>query len=463
MERIGPEERIGVIYYKFMNNKYLPLLKEFVSFKSVSTDPQFQPEIKNMVEWLKKKFELNGFKVQIIKGYDNPLVLASYIFNKQSLASSAGKKLPTVLIYGHYDVQPANKSDGWKSEPFNLKDDGKRFYARGVIDNKGQVLVHMATIFDLIEQKKLAYNVKFIIEGDEETGSAHIEKFFAKYKEKLKSDFVVVSDGELTGEHSCLDISFRGIVNITLTIKTSSKDNHSGLYGGSMPNAACELANILSKLHDKDGNLTIPGIPNTQKFEKKVLDNNKSIPYSKTEFEKITGTKKRFNEGKLDFYTQTGFLTSAEITTINAGYMGEGYRNAIPGSASAKINFRLAPNLKVKEFLKIFEKFLKDVVPNYVSYDIKADQFAEGFFVDTESEICKKAKILLKRAFKTEVYNRPCGAIIPVAGLFIKYLKVPLVMVGLANEDCNMHGANENFKKDILEKGLRFSELFFAK
>lgn len=454
MERIGSKERTNVEYYKFMNNKYLPLLKEFVSFKSISTDPQFQLEIKNVVAWLKNKFERNGFKVQIIKGYDNPLVLASYIFDK---------KLPTVLIYGHYDVQPANKVDGWKSEPFSLKDDGVRLYARGVIDNKGQVLIHMSTIFDLIEKKKLAYNVKFIIEGDEETGSAHIEEFFGKHKEKLKSDFVVVSDGELTGKHPCLDTSFRGIVNVTLTIKTSSKDNHSGLYGGSMPNAGCELANILSKLHDKNGNLTIAGIFNSQKIEKKVLDNNKSIPYSKVEFEKITGTKKRFNEGKLDFYTQTGFLTSAEVTTLNSGYTGEGYRNAIPGTAIAKINFRLAPDLKVKELLKAFEKFLKKTVPNYVSYDIKADQYAEGFFVDTESEITKKAKLLLKKAFKTRVYNRPCGAIIPIAGLFIKYLKVPLVMVGLANEDCNMHGANENFKKDILEKGLKFSELFFAK
>lgn len=142
--------------------------------------------------------------------------------------------------------------------------------------------------------------------------------------------------------------------------------------------------------------------------------------------------------------------------------MGEGYRNAVPQKAIAKINFRLAPDLSVKEFTKIFKAYLKNVMPKYLNYEINFDQFSNGFMVDTKSRFALEAKEILKSSYKTEVYDRPCGAIIPIVGLFIKYLKVPLVSIGLANEDCNMHGANENFKKETLEKGLKFSEIFFS-
>ncbi len=436
------------------NKSYLPLLKEFISFKSVSTDRQYKDEILKTVSWLKDKFKENGFKVEIIKGYGNPLVLANIVIDRN---------LPTALVYGHYDVQPAHKSDGWKSDPFKVYDDSERLYARGVVDNKGQVLIHIATVFELIKKNKLKFNVKFIIEGDEETGSPNIEEFFKENKLKLKSDFVVISDGELTGIHPCLDNSFRGIVNTTLTIKTSNKDNHSGLYGGSIPNAAKELTNIISNFHDKEGNLTIEGINNLKTFEKELLENNRNIPYSKKEFLNITGVSKRFNEEKHDFYTQTGFLTSAEVTTLSSGYLSEGYRNAVPGTATAKINFRLAPDLTVKGFIKIFKKYLKKVVPEHVNYEVVFDQFSDGFFVDTENEIAKKAKSILNETHNTQVYDRPCGAIIPIVGLFIKYLNTPLVSIGLVNEDCNMHGANENLKKDVLKKGLAFSENFFSK
>ena len=216
-------------------------------------------------------------------------------------------------------------------------------------------------------------------------------------------------------------------------------------------------------MHDSKGRLTIPGINNSKKFTRDILENNEKIPFSQKEFGKITGAKRRHGNSQVDFYTQTGFLTSAETTTLNGGYMGEGYRNAIPGSAVAKINFRLAPGLKAQEAIKVFAKFVKENLPDYVAYDITADQHADGFFVNPNSEPANRAKKLLARTYKTEVYDRPCGAIIPIVGLFMKYLKVPVVSVGLANEDCNMHGANENFRKDVLKKGLEFSRQFFSK
>lgn len=439
-----------------MANSYLnyrKLLDEFISFKSISTDPHYTKDITKTVEWLNMQFTKRGFKVTTIKGYGNPLVLAEVNVNPQA---------QTVLVYGHYDVQPADKNDGWKGDPFTVVEDKDKLYARGIIDNKGQILTHISSIFDLLSENKLKFNVKFLIEGDEETGSKNIRNFFEDHYKKLSADFILISDGETTGIHPCLDSSFRGAINMVITVKTSSKDNHSGLYGGSIPNAATELVNLLSKLHNENGELIIPGVNAKKKFQPEILKNNKNIPYQTKDFIEIAGVKKRFNDGKIDFYTQTGFLTSAEITTLSAGYMGDGFRNAIPGEAIAKVNFRLAPDVSVKEFIPKLEKYIKSIKPNYLDVSLDPKTFNDGFFVDTQNEVAKNAKDLLANIYKTEVYDRPCGAIIPIVGLFIKYLSVPLVSIGLANEDCNMHGANENFRKSFLEKGLAFSKKFFS-
>jgi len=437
-----------------MYEEYLKLLKEFVSFKSISTDIQFKDEINNCVEWLKKTFKNNQFEsIEAVVGYGNPIIIASYIKDPS---------LPTCLIYGHYDVQPANIKEGWNYDPFKLSVDNERIYARGVVDNKGQVMIHMASVFNLIRSGAIKYNIKFIIEGDEESGSEKIENFFKDHSSKLISDLILVSDGELTSGYPTLDTSFRGIINFTLKVITSTKDNHSGLYGGSIPNAANELVKILSKFHDDNGNLTIPGIDNGKSFSEEILLNNKSIPYSKEEFKKITGAKIRFNDEQIDLYTQVGNLTSAEITSLNSGYLEDGYRNAIPREAYAKINFRLAPELTYEKVDTLLRKYLDEITPKYLDYKLKTEQFSNGIIIDSKNKFTEKAIKILKEVYLKPTYFKACGAIIPIAGLFNQYLKVPIVMIGLGNEDCNMHGANENFEINTLQNGLNFSYRFLS-
>ncbi|PJA19228.1 MAG: hypothetical protein COX61_01780, partial [Candidatus Brennerbacteria bacterium CG_4_10_14_0_2_um_filter_43_14] len=173
-----------------MIEQYKQLLKDFVAFQSVSTDTQFQPEIQKTVAWLQRVFGQNGFSVRIITGYDNPLVIASFVYDPA---------LETVLIYGHYDVQPAKVDEGWTSDPFTLTEMNRRLVGRGAIDNKGQVLVHMVNVFAHIKSKTLGYNVKFMIEGNEETGSPLLEQFIASNSALLAADFVLISDGEISG------------------------------------------------------------------------------------------------------------------------------------------------------------------------------------------------------------------------------------------------------------------------
>ena len=200
-------------------NIYVDLLKEYIEFRSISTLADPLP-IRKTLAWLTSTFRQRGFKINVIEGYDNPIILAELEINKE---------YPTVLIYGHYDVQPASMAE-WGEDPFSLTEKNNRLYGRGVVDNKGQMLVHLATVIQLIQKDALKYNIKFLVEGNEETGSPSIERFIFEYEKELKSDFVLISDGALAGNKPTIEMGLRGVVNTTLVVKTSDREMHSGMY-----------------------------------------------------------------------------------------------------------------------------------------------------------------------------------------------------------------------------------------
>lgn len=435
--------------------QYLQLLKDFIALKSVSTDSNFKTEIDKTAQWLQNLLSTNGFKVEIIEGYDNPLVFAEYI---------SDPKNETCLIYGHYDVQPASLEDGWNSDPFELTEKDGRLVARGSVDNKGQILIHIASIIDLIKEGALNYNIKFLIEGNEETGSPNLRKFVEEKADKLKADFIMISDGELTMGHPTIELGFRGVFNSTVSVKTSTKDVHSGLYGGTMPSATFELIKILGKIKDEKGNILIPNyyynVPEILEEEKAT---NASIPFNVEEFKNLTGSKKLLTEEGLNFYDQVGFRPSVEITGIKGGYIGEGYKNIVPGYAEAKVSFRITADQDPHECAQMFEKYIQSLAPNYLEVNVKSDQFSKGVKLDVTSKYADKAKDLLAEVFETNCLLKYCGATLPIVTDFSEVLKTPQVLVPLGNEDCNMHGADENFSIDILKRGLAFSNKFFGK
>lgn len=434
---------------------YRQLLNEFIKTKSISTDKTFQSGIDATVTWLDTQFKSRGFKVDVVTGYGNPLVVSHYHFDDS---------LKTILIYGHYDVQPAELSDGWASEPFEVSERDGRLFARGIVDNKGQALIHMAAVFELIEQGKLNYNVKFLLEGDEESGSEKIDQFLIDKRDLLLADVVMYSDGELIMDHPAIDIGYRGIFNCELTITTSSKDNHSGIYGGSIPNAARVLSELLSKMHDQNQILQLPNLNNTLDIvEPEILENNKLIPYNDAEFLEVTGAQIRLNADTTNFYSQVGLLTSAEITTLNSGYMGVGYRNAIPGKASAKINFRISPKHITGEVIKSFEEFLRINMPSYAAYTLNIEAQSSPISIPVNNSYMEEAKTLLEEVYGVQAFFALSGAIVPISGLLQDSLNVPVISVGLGNQDCNMHGVDENFRVDLIEKGLQFSKRFLGK
>lgn len=433
---------------------YRKLLTQLLKFKSISTDPQFQGEITATSQWLKDTFESKGFSVNVVTGYDNPIVIAHY---------QVDPSFQTCLIYGHYDVQPASKEEGWDSEPFELTERNGRLFARGAIDNKGQFMVHLATVFDLIDSKELKYNIKFMIEGAEEIGSDMMEKFIQDNKDLLKADFTMVSDGEIVGQHPTIELGFRGGFNSTLTLKTSSKDIHSGLYGGIAPNAIEEMNSLLSKMYDRDRKLAIEGFyDDVLTVTKDEKDAHSKIPFDTQQYFVNSGTKAAIPEKGYDNYTSGSLRPSIQVTGIQGGYNGEGYRNSIPGVATAKVNFRLVDKQNPRKIAEIFERFIAESIPEYVEFEFKGEQFYEGIKLDINNEYIKKAEKLLKESFGQEPYLKFVGGGLPIITYFNNYLKIPQVVVPLANEDCNMHGANENYNLDILSKAQLFSKSFFS-
>lgn len=436
--------------------QYKKLLAEFVSFKSISTDASFKNEIKNTVYWLKKLFEGSGFTVEIWGGKKaNPVVFAEY---------KTAEDAKNVLVYGHYDVQPANKEDGWNDEPFELSEKDNRLVARGVVDNKGQVLVHIFTVLALIKGNKLKYNVQFVVEGNEETGGGDLPELLQQNKDKLKADYVLISDGEIAGGKPVVEYSLRGGFNSKLTYKTANTSVHSGIYGGAIPNAAHELNKLISKVHDENGKVKfdwfyadVDKIPtDLEKENAKILENTE-------EFLSQIGVKKFTPANDYDFYTQTGLQPTIQITGLKAGYTEDGYANIIPDSAEVRFNFRTVTSQKEDHIAKKFKAFIKENTPDYVEWTFETSDPYSSIKVDINSDQVAEVTKLLEKAFDDNVLKKPVGGGIPIVSDFKSILGKDTLLVSLGNEDCNMHGVNENFKVDLVKKGLKFSELFFGK
>ncbi|OGK47351.1 hypothetical protein A3B46_02190 [Candidatus Roizmanbacteria bacterium RIFCSPLOWO2_01_FULL_39_19] len=441
---------------------YLNFLREFTAFKSISTDPSFATDIANTARWLQDQLAANGFKTEFITGYDNPLVVGSYIVDP---------KLKTILIYGHYDVQPPYakasegqarmieedlwKAEGWENDPFVLTEKNGRLVARGAVDNKGQIALHLTTVFELIKQKKLNYNIKFLIEGNEETGSPNLRHFIEDHADLLSCDSVLISDGEIASGHPVIEVGFRGVINTAITLTTSDRDLHSGLYGGSVPNAARELMKLIEKLYQGTTTIAIDDFyDDVIAPTKEELKNHASFPFSIEHHHRVTGTKKLFSENSLDFYTQTGLRPSIEITGFESGYNGVGFKNAVPHTASAKLNIRIVPNQDPKKTVKQFEAFVKNNTPSYATVTLQLGQGCKPIRINPKSELATKAAKLLTQEFNKKVLYKYCAATIPIVIDFKEILGVSQVLLPFGNEDCNMHGANENFEIDLIKKDI---------
>lgn len=445
-----------------LQKEYMKLLKEFVAFKTVSTDLTYKDEMKKVVNWLTQIFKENGFKVKLLKGKStNPVVVAQYAL-KNTSAKSAKTLTPAknILVYGHYDVQPAQKSDGWSSDPFVLTKKGDRFVARGVVDNKGQILAHMVGVFNAIKNGALTTNVTFVIEGNEESGNEDLAKLFKENKKELAPDFIIISDGEIVGEHPTLDMSYRGGGNMKVTYTTSSNDRHSGLYGGAIPNAVLELATLVSKI--KSENAISFGEFYTGMIEPSEEARAQHQKISNVQnVQKLADVKTLTTMKNLSAHEQIGLYPTIEVSGFSGGYTGQGFKNIIPGKAEVRLNVRTVHPQKTSEVIKSISNFVRINTPSHVDVSVEFEDHGEAIRLDTDHDALSGVKTLLADVYGREVICKSIGASIPVVADFQSIFKVPMAMVSLCNDDCNMHGVNENFTEKHVVKALNFTNRFW--
>ncbi len=422
--------------------------------KSISIWSDHMADIEKIAIYLNTMLQDNEFTSEIIHGYGNPLVLGKFFVDKS---------LPTMLLYGHYDVQTATE-EWWKNDPFSLYIWQDKIYGRGVADNKWQFLIHLLTIFDLIHSKKMWYNVTVLLEGNEETWSQYIEQFLTDYRQDLLSDFCLISDSYIIGDMPCIDAWYRWWVNVQLKIRTATTDLHSWLYGGVVPNAIHEMNKIFGKLYDMNNKITIPYFYyDVEDIDPQVLVKNKRI---KTDEHKMMtdfwlGTI--FKDKEMDLLTQIWLKPTIQVTWISGGYTSDGFKNAVPNSASAHINFRIVKNQTSRKVLSAFDQWLQITLPQYVDYELNVSAMYEPVKIDINNFYVKKAESVLQQIFGQSVFYKYSWWWLPMVDILDRVLWIKPVLVPLVNQDCNVYGVNENFDIDLIEKWFQFAYEFLKK
>jgi acetylornithine deacetylase/succinyl-diaminopimelate desuccinylase-like protein len=439
----------------------LSQLKEFLSIPSVSTKPDHQPEMIRCATWLSDQLKAAAFDVKIVPTAGHPIVLAK---NKHVTGR------PTVLVYGHYDVQPPEPIDLWTSPPFEptvrkTETGAEAIFARGAVDDKGQVWAHVEAMTAWQAHGGLPINVTLIIEGEEEIGSANLAKFLADYKAELNADITVVSDtGQFAEGLPAITYGLRGLCYAELFITGTDHDVHSGMYGGAVPNAANILCEFIASLHDADGKVTIPGfyddvIPLTN-AEREAW---RKLPFSEAEFAASVGIPRGNGEAGYSTIERKWARPTCDVNGITTGYQGPGAKTVIASKASAKISMRLVPGQAPKKITQAFEKAVKDRLPGNVKHEVHWHGASPATLVPIDGKPTQLAAEAIEIGFgKAPVFMREGGSI-PVVGLIKSILGQDTLLVGFGLPDDRVHSPNEKFNLDALYNGTRTAAALYEK
>jgi len=434
---------------------YVKELIEFLRIPSISTLPENKEDVNNAAEFVAGKLKIAGLsRVEVFKTEGHPLVYAEWL-------GAPGK--PTVLIYGHYDVQPVDPLELWDSPPFEpVIKDGKIF-ARGSTDDKGQMYMHIKSVEAYFRKTgSLPLNVKFLIEGEEEIGSESLETFINNNTDLLKCDAVMISDTSLYDKGiPTLTYGLRGLCYMEIEVTGPSKDLHSGSFGGSVSNPVNVIAEMIAKLHDKNGRITIPNFYNdVLKLSKKEKDNFVRLKFSDKKYAKELGVKVLAGEKGYTTLERIWVRPTLDCNGIFGGFTGKGAKTIIPSNATAKISMRLVPNQDPKKTAREFIKYIKKIAPPSVSIKVSELHGAYPSMTPLEDKATLAASRAMEKAFgKKIVYMREGGSI-PIVTVFAKKLKAPVVLMGLGLNSENLHSPNEHFDLNHYQLGILSSAYF---
>jgi len=441
-------------YLKENQARFIAELTDYVRFPSVSAQPAHRPDMAACAAWVAQRCEAAGLSAEVRPTAGHPIVLA------KTRPSAGGAKKPRYLVYGHYDVQPPEPLDLWKSPPFEARIEGNALFARGSCDNKGQNLAHLKAIEAYHKTgTELPCDLTFLIEGEEEVGSKSLSGFLKENRAELGCDAVVISDtGIPSPKHPALTYALRGIAALEITLHGPARDLHSGLFGGSLENPAMALCQLLAKFRDKHGRITVPGfyddVRKLSAYERKQMARQ---PYNEREYKKLLGVKELFGERGFTAIEQRSARPTFEINGLTSGYQGEGSKTIIPSWARAKITIRLVPDQKPARVLKLVRQHLAALCPPTVRLEVELGHGGEPYLVSPEGPQAQAALRALRTAFGYEPVLIREGGSIPIVNEFKKVLHADSLLLGLTLPDDNAHSPNEKFDLDCFAKGQRMA------
>jgi acetylornithine deacetylase/succinyl-diaminopimelate desuccinylase-like protein len=437
-------------YYQQHQSQFVEGLSTFLRIPSISTLSEHKPDIQRAAEFVRDELRAAGMTAaELIQGKGNPLVYAEW-------TGAPGK--PTILFYGHYDVQPPDPLDEWKSPPFEPTIRGNDIFARGSADDKGQVYIQIKAVEGLLKTTgKLPVNVKFLIEGEEECGGEHIEAYVKTRPPRLKSDAAVVCDTEMFApDLPTICVGLRGIVYGELFVEGANHDLHSGMYGGAAPNPIQAIAEILCALKDREGHIKIPGfhdriVPPSPK-EREAWAH---LPFNEKDFtEKEMGARALVGEPGVPLFDRLWARPTVEVHGIRGGFTGEGAKTVIPARAVAKISTRLVGDQRIDEAAEQIKAAIKAATPKGVTAEFKVLHAGAPSLTNPDNRFIHAAADAMKQVFGKETVYIRSGGSIPIVGVFDQYLGIPSVMMGFGLPDDNLHAPNEKFHLPNFFRGI---------
>ena len=435
-------------YQEKNKDRFLNELLDLLRIPSVSARSEHKPDMVKCAEAVKQRLlDAGADKAEVFQTAGHPIVYGE---------KTVDPKKPTVLVYGHYDVQPVEPLDLWDNPPFEPTIKDGKIFARGSCDDKGQFYMHVKALEIMLQTNSLSTNVKFCIEGEEEVGSPNLADFVKSHKDLLKADVVLISDtAMLSLENPSIDIGVRGLSYIEVEVTGPNRDLHSGVYGGAVANPITILAKMIASLHDENNHINIPGFYNdvaeaTPEERKKMA----AAPYDEKEYKEDLGVKELWGEKGYTTNERTGIRPSMEVNGIWGGYTAEGSKTVLPSKAFAKISARLVPNQDSHKITDLLINHLKKIAPPFVNVVAKPHHGGEPYMTPIDSKAYRAAAAAIKDTFGKEPIPVRGGGSIPICSLFEEELGIKIVFMGFGLDSDNLHSPNEKFNLENYYKGI---------
>ncbi|MES2519731.1 MAG: dipeptidase [Bacteroidota bacterium] len=442
-------------YIQENKDRFLSELLDLLRIPSVSADSKYKADVRLAAEFICEKIKIAGADVsEICETAGHPIVYGEKIIDQS---------LPTILVYGHYDVQPADPLNLWDSPPFEPVVKDEKIYARGACDDKGQVYMHIKAFETMMATDSLPCNVKFMIEGEEEVGSDNLGLFVKANKEKLAADVILISDTAIiANDIPSIDVGLRGLSYLEVEVTGSNRDLHSGVYGGAVANPINVLSKMIASLHDENNHITIPtfydDVVELTPIQREAMA---LTPFNLEEYKKDLAINDVRGEAGYTTLERASIRPTLDVNGIWGGYIGEGAKTVLPSKASAKISMRLVPNQQSDKITALFTNHFRSIAPEGVTVTVRPHHGGEPYVTPTDSKEYRAAEKAMEESFGKKPVPTRGGGSIPIVALFEKELGLKTILMGFGLDSDAIHSPNEHYGLFNFYKGIETIPLFF--